>query len=250
MQTPDKAKIQKLDAQKKKALETYTVQFNPDSLKVTFANQTQAPSGGSAPRDASQGTAASQFIGQGTTKLSVTLWFDVTAELTPEAKKLAGHPSPLDVRRLTQKIIELMAPPLNARPPTPPPVRFLWGSFQFDGIIDGIDQSLEFFSPQGVPLRASLAISMSQTAINYVVAKTNSPAAAAASAAANNRPSNAPAGTSPMTPATSGRSLQSMASSQGKFDDWPSIAAANNIENPRLLAAGQLIDMNARPRGV
>jgi hypothetical protein len=37
-----------------------------------------------------------------------------------------------------------------------------------------------------------------------------------------------------------------MAASQGKGDDWQSIAQANNIENPRRLQPGQLIDMNAR----
>jgi hypothetical protein len=246
METPCKALIQKLDARKQKAVETYTVQFNPDSLKVTFANQTQPPSGNT-PRDATQGTAASQFVGRGTTKLSVTLWFDVTAVLTPAAKQLAGNPP--DVRRLTGKVIELMAPKATDRSPTPPPVRFLWGSFQFDGIIDGIDQTLEFFSPQGVPLRASLALNMSQAVIDYAIAAVPPSAATAASAAANNQPSTAPAGTRPMTPAPAGSSLQSMAGNQGKFGDWQAIAAANNIENPRLLVPGQLVDMNARLRG-
>ena len=39
-----------------------------------------------------------------------------------------------------------------------------------------------------------------------------------------------------------------MAASQGRGDDWQVIAAANGIENPRLLSAGQLIDMNATRR--
>ena len=198
METPAKAKIQKLDATRKKVLESYDAQFNPDSLKVTFANQTQPPSG-NAPRDASQGSSASQFVGRGTTKLSVTLWFDVTAELTEAAKTAAGNPP--DVRRLTQKIIQLMAPSVKGTSQTPPPARFLWGSFQFDGNIEGIDQSLEFFSPQGVPLRASLAINMSQAVIDYAIVDVPPPGATAASAAANNQPSNAPAGTRPMTPA-------------------------------------------------
>jgi nucleoid-associated protein YgaU len=37
--------------------------------------------------------------------------------------------------------------------------------------------------------------------------------------------------------------VQGLAANSGKGDDWQSIAAANNIENPRRLQPGQLIDM-------
>ena len=119
---------------------------------MTFANQTQPPNG-NAPRDTAQGAAATQFVGRGTTKLNVTLWFDVTAELPPALAELAGNPP--DVRRLTSKIVELLAsqPTGRENQPVPPQVRFLWGSFQFDGLIDSIDPTLEVFSPPGVPPR-------------------------------------------------------------------------------------------------
>ena len=39
--------------------------------------------------------------------------------------------------------------------------------------------------------------------------------------------------------------MQSIADSQGKGGNWQDIAAANNIENPRMLQPGQLLDMNA-----
>ena len=35
-----------------------------------------------------------------------------------------------------------------------------------------------------------------------------------------------------------------MAASRGLGDNWQAIAAANGIENPRLLTPGQLINMN------
>ncbi|MEO7177562.1 MAG: peptidoglycan-binding protein, partial [Allosphingosinicella sp.] len=47
------------------------VQFNPESMKVTFANQIAEPKGG----DQKAGTAGRQFVGAGTTKLALTLWF-------------------------------------------------------------------------------------------------------------------------------------------------------------------------------
>jgi hypothetical protein len=39
--------------------------------------------------------------------------------------------------------------------------------------------------------------------------------------------------------------VQNIADSQGKGDNWQDIATANNIENPRMLQPGQLLDMNA-----
>ncbi|MBP8214528.1 MAG: hypothetical protein KAX66_03605, partial [Propionivibrio sp.] len=65
-----------------------TVQFNPESLKVNFANQIQTPQGGGGSGDSARPPAV-QFVGAGTTRLAVTLWFDASApldaEMLPEA---------------------------------------------------------------------------------------------------------------------------------------------------------------------
>ena len=67
-----------------------TVQFNPESLKVNFANQIQAPHGSGGSSGDSARPPAVQFVGAGTTKLAVTLWFDASApldaEMLPEAE--------------------------------------------------------------------------------------------------------------------------------------------------------------------
>ena len=56
-------------------------------------------------------------------------------------------------------------------------------------------------------------------------------------------------GTSPMTQAAAGSTLQGLAAAAGA--DWQGIAAANGIDNPRLLVPGQLIDLSARtPRAL
>jgi hypothetical protein len=44
--------------------------------------------------------------------------------------------------------------------------------------------------------------------------------------------------------AAAGSTVQSLAAAAGKAGDWQAIAEANNIENPRLLAPGQLVDLN------
>lgn len=201
-----------------------TVQFNPETLKVTYANQISTPA---APANQS-GTPAQQFVGAGTTKLSLQLWFDVTAEQSPESQAR-------DVRKLTEKIVYFITPDeKNAN--AMPAVRFLWGSFQFDGLMESLDESLEFFSKDGIPLRASMTVGlMRQKIAKFEFGKEAT------------TPLGAPAkGTRPLKAAPAGKTLQGMAAAQGKGDNWQSIATANNIENPRVLQPGQLIDLDVK----
>ena len=209
-----------------------TVQFNPESLKVSFSNQIATPSGAGD----QGGTPARQFVGAGTTKLSLQLWFDVTAPL-PEGASPAGESKVDDVRKLTQEVAYFITPQPEGDKFIPPAVRFLWGTFQFDGIMESLEESLEYFSGEGRPLRASVSMNLTKQKITkFDFGK------------AGQAPGQAPApGTRPLTQAQSGSTLQGMASSQGKGDNWQAIAEANGIENPRLLEPGQLIDMNAGP---
>jgi hypothetical protein len=224
----EKAELRQLDAEFHNEINpdrNVKVQFNPETLKVSFANQIQTPSGAGDQR----GTPARQFVGAGTTKLSLQLWFDVAAPM-PE-----GEAAEDDVRKLTQKVAYFITPVEEGTQFVPPAVRFLWGSFQFDGLMESVEESLEFFSNDGRPLRASMSLSLTQQKITEFTFR---PVAAAGGPAT--------AGTRPLTQAPAGSSVQGLAASQGKGNDWQSIAAANNIENPRLLQPGQLIDMNAR----
>jgi hypothetical protein len=233
-----KAEIRELDANFKNEInkDNWTiVQFNPDSMKVTFANQIATPSGSGD----QNGPQARQFVGGGTTKLSVTLYFDVTSEI-PQ-----GLPEVDDVRKLTQRVAYFITPAGDpANNPTkfiPPSVRFLWGSFQFDGIMESLEENLDLFSFEGRPLRASVAIALTQQKITAFQFNDVAPPPAATLQGGQ------PAGTAPLTEAPAGSSLQSMVANQpglGPGADWQSVALANGIENPRLLPAGQLINLN------
>src|SRR4051812_27385321 len=75
------------------------LQFNPETLKVTFSNQIVQPASGGDKAEP-QGR---QFVGAGTTKLSLQIWFDVNA---PQA---GGAPVD-DVRQLTQKVAYYITP--------------------------------------------------------------------------------------------------------------------------------------------
>lgn len=199
------------------------VQFNPDSLKVTYANQVVQPEGG----DQAAGTAGRQFVGAGTTKLALSLWFDVTS--------MTDNPVD-DVRRLTKDVIHFMTPKASESDSTklaPPGTRFLWGSFIFDGMVEGLEETLEFFAPDGKPLRASITLTLSQQKI-LVSEFTEANSAKAR------------AGQRPFQPAKQGDSVQDMASGAGKGGDWQGIASANGIEDPLRLAPGQMIDLNAK----
>lgn len=225
-QNLEKAELRELDAEFKNEINTdkkCTVQFNPETLKVSFANQVATPSGAGD----QQGPPARQFVGAGTTKLSLQLWFDVTA-IPPEETQEQ------DVRKLTAKVAYFITPKPEGDKFVPPAVRFIWGSFQFDGIMESMEESLEFFSSDGRPLRASVSINLSQQKITeFTFLPTTGPGATPSP------------GTRPLTPAPKGKSVQNLADSQGKGDNWQAIASANGIENPRLLQPGQLIDLNA-----
>ena len=41
-----------------------------------------------------------------------------------------------------------------------PRVRFVWGELRFDGEIEALEETLDFFSPDGRPLRAGLSLSL------------------------------------------------------------------------------------------
>ncbi|EJL23189.1 hypothetical protein [Novosphingobium sp. AP12] len=212
------------------------VQFNPDSMKVSFANQLVQPSGG----DQSAGNGGMQFVGAGTTKLALTLWFDVTQPSKTPVD---------DVRRMTRDIIHFITPRDGKKDPkkkVPPAARFVWGSFVFDGMVESLEESLEFFSPEGKPLRASVAISMTQQKI--LVSKFEG------AGDAPKRP-----GQRPMTPARQGDSIQQLVADQGagaapagasgpapQDGGWQSVAAGNGIEDPLRLQPGALVDLNLR----
>ncbi|MCE2909228.1 MAG: LysM peptidoglycan-binding domain-containing protein [Betaproteobacteria bacterium] len=239
-----KARLVELDERQQEVGQPVTVQFNPDSLKLSFANQIQnsnpasgggGEAGGSASGgDQASGTSGRQFVGAGTTKLTVQLWFDANGGGDGERVD--------DVRKLTQKVIYFIRPkelPSDRTKFVPPGVRFAWGSFTFDGLVDSIEETIEFFSPEGKPLRASIALGLSQQTI--LLNQLGDGA----------RPPGTPRGpgVNPLTAAAAGSTLQGLAAAAG--GDWQRIAAANGIDNPRQLVPGQLIDLAARlPRSL
>ncbi|MQY12617.1 hypothetical protein SRB5_27530 [Streptomyces sp. RB5] len=119
------------------------VQFNPTSMKVTYANNADA--GGVTSRAQSRQNASVQPA-----VLSFDLEYD-TAE-TPD----------VDVRTLTAAVRRFVRPPRDKPKDPAPLVQFLWGSFLFNGRVTQVTEDIDYFSPDGRPLRAKLTLSITE----------------------------------------------------------------------------------------
>lgn len=203
------------------------VQFNPQTLKVTSSNQMKS---GEQP-----GGSSLQYAGAGSSKLSLELWFDVTVPHD-------GHELVNDVRELVKEV-EFFVTPLNREENREtkylaPGVRFIWGKFLFDGIVEAMDTNLEFFSEDGVPLRASVSFTIVRHKIEFQVGDQ----------AALNRDGTPDLSSQTPSNAKEGESLQKIAGQSGKQNNWQAIARANGIENPRHIPTGTPINLNVPRR--
>lgn len=115
------------------------VQFNPASLRLQLTNHSD---GGR-----SRGRQAEQYLGTGATTLSMDLHFD-TAD--------TGE----NVQRLTKRVEQFVLPVDRGGKQAPPRLRFHWGELVFDGLMSAINEDIDYFSPDGVPLRAKLAVTI------------------------------------------------------------------------------------------
>lgn len=116
------------------------VNFNPESLEYTVTNNI---------KEEGNSTENKQQVSKSSGKLSMELVFDTT---------LAGD----DVREQTEKLQALMKPSEEGSKKIAPVVEFAWGTYRFKGIFTSYKETLDFFSATGVPLRASISITMTQ----------------------------------------------------------------------------------------
>lgn len=207
------------------------VQFNPASLSVGLSNTVKAENNGG-------GSATSaQFIEKSESTLSVELLFDTSVphEASQQvrtggeaggageggAEASARHEANSDVRQLTQAIADRFMKPTEGEsdnPQAPTRCRFQWGAFAFVGMISSYDETLEFFSPEGIPLRARLSLTLKEG--DYQFERLN------AEAAKRDQPG--------FTPGGEGTGAGDANRSQGRDPrDWRDTALFNGLENPR-----------------
>ena len=128
------------------------VHFNPASLVYSLENST-AQQGGDPKRR--------QYAGQFTGKLTMDLQFDTTD---------TGE----DVRTITNQVALFMQSSAQAsksggasssngaNPPAQPVLAFQWGTYVFKGIMESFKETIDFFSADGVPLRALVSIGLAR----------------------------------------------------------------------------------------
>ena len=193
------------------------VHFNPQTLKITYSNESK---GGN-----QAGGAAKQHVAQKTSKLSVELLFDTTVQGT-------------DVRIITKQIVALMdVQQKGAGKDAPPSVKFEWGTIHYEGIIDSMQETLDYFSEQGTPLRATVSLGM--TGLDKLPPSDGNNPDNNQDAQKNGKP-----GTIPLQSPPPGQNIASQAGGNGNSSDWKSIAAANNIDDPLHPPTGVLLNMN------
>ena len=122
------------------ANQSFAVHFNPTTLQISISNTLE---------DKGQGKEKKQYVTKSSAKLSMDLIYDSTHDGT-------------DVRLQTGKIAKLMEPAKrqgdNAAPPSV--VLFEWGTFKFQGLVESYKETIDFFAPTGVPLRASINLTL------------------------------------------------------------------------------------------
>jgi hypothetical protein len=127
-----RVQIQKLDEHGHPSGDVVAADFNPTTMQYSITNQASQGSGRS----------RSRAVDESTGKLTMDLVFDTTD---------SGD----DVRNKTERIALLMKPE-GAR--GTPILQVTWGNFAFQGALDQYRETLDFFSSDGMPLRATLSL--------------------------------------------------------------------------------------------
>ncbi len=143
--------------------EEIKVLFNPNEYVISTNNSYRA--------ETAPGTdnLMLQFIGGGTSSLSMTLYFDTYSQISLKNSQtdslqtvkdsISGDRE--DVRLYTDKITDLMK--IDSETHCPPRVVFAWGSLSFNAVIESVQETYTMFLPSGKPVRAKLTVSFKGT---------------------------------------------------------------------------------------
>jgi hypothetical protein len=150
--------------------------FNPETLTL------KTSSGQSRDR-ARQGRQQAQTVGASSATLSFEAVFDGTRPRDGEDGRAPAQEEALDVRLRTRPLALLIqaAPEQQAgggqaggkgggnKQPAPKRVQFRWGSILFNGLITSYQETFDYFSPGGVPLRSKVQITLTEQNFDYEI---------------------------------------------------------------------------------
>jgi hypothetical protein len=187
------------------------VHFNPESLQYTITNNL---------KNQGSGNSTKQYVSDSTGKLTLDLIFDNTG---------SGE----DIRLKTVQIAKLMEPAGSGSEKAPPVVNFEWGLYRFSGMVESYRETIDYFSANGVPLRASVNLTLSS---QDKVFEGGSNAKNAGTAGSAGLPSTA----IPATPPAGGKGTLDLAIKAGNPGAAKNIASSNGIENMRFPQSASL----------
>lgn len=126
------------------------VLFNPTEYRVSKSNQFAeiAIPGLDAPM--------LQFGHGNAQTLSMQLFFDTYDPQSVDVK----YPKDQDVRIRTRRVTDLLK--INGELHAPPIIQFSWGNFVFVGVLQQADVRFTLFLPSGVPVRATVDVTIKQ----------------------------------------------------------------------------------------
>ena len=200
-----------------KAKKTVPIQFNPTSLVYTVESSSEQQA-----RDPSR----RQYVHKHNAKLTMDLQFDTTD-------------TGVDVRTFTNPVAAFMESSAasnkkgggtsSTNPPAPPVLSFEWGAYQFQGFMESFKETIDFFSADGIPLRALVSIGLARQ--DEVFSATPGSTGVFGSPSPD---------TSSVVPTADDDDTTSAATQGGDPTAARALAAANGIENPRFTGGADL----------
>jgi hypothetical protein len=153
--------------------------FNPETLtlKVTASK---------AKDKQRKGRQQVQHVGTSEATLNFEAVFDSTRPRDGADGRAVEQEEKLDVRLRTKGLAALIQQAETQRgggankQPAPKRVQFRWGSIIFNGLITQYQETFDYFSPGGVPLRSKLQITLTEQEFRYEVNAADRAAARAA----------------------------------------------------------------------
>ncbi|MFB7590069.1 LysM peptidoglycan-binding domain-containing protein [Streptomyces sp. NPDC056169] len=188
-------------------------QFNPDQLQLSRSAHWHTE-----PAVAYTRGAPPKFTGSEPAKLQLDVFLD-----------RSGDPTSNDVQQQVELLLsccEVTQQSISAKAPSPPWVKFSWGSFstvRFVAYVTSVSATYTLFSPSGIPIRATCSLSLTEVS---TATKGQNPTSGALSARRVHR-------------TVAGDSLASLAWREyGDATRWRVIAEANGIDDPMRLRPG------------
>ncbi len=196
------------------------VHFNPASLQYTVANTL---------KEEGQGAAKKQYVSQTTAKLTMDLVFDTTQS----GQDVRGAATPAEGQAAgTDQMAKLLKPHGPSGKQVPPLVEFSWGAYRFTGMVESYKETLDYFSADGVPLRAGINLTLSSQEVSFDSA--HNPNASVDSAPASGEAMTVPTSTGP------GGGAAGLANSLGDPRAARAIATANGSASLRFSGGAQM----------